>query len=114
MDPTLFLARLIEHWPESAMDKSLLIVSGKGGDVLLREYLFGKPVKIDLQYLEWGINTLLLAARRAYAVIPSSTDSYKRYASNNRLAHELRIWPANGRDHSSQLFRVQGLFCGFR
>ena len=85
-----FLARLIEHWPESAMDKSLLIVSGKGGDVLLREYLFGKPVKIDLQYLEWGINTLLLAARRAdAAVIPSSTDSYKKYASNNRLVTSL-------------------------
>ena len=85
-----FLAHLIEHWPEPAIDKSLLIVSGKGGDSLLRKYLSGKPVKIDLQYLEWGINTLLLAARRAdAAVIPSSMDSYKKYASNNRLVTSL-------------------------
>lgn len=87
-----FLAQLIENWPSTAIKKSLLILSGKGGDDLLRQYLSGKSVRIGLQYMEWSINSLLLAARRAdVSIIPSNTDSYKKYASSNRLITSLTL-----------------------
>ena len=86
-----FLAQLIQDWPSTAA-KNLLILSGKGGDDLLRQYLSGKSVRIGLQYMEWSINSLLLAARRAdVAVIPSNTDSHKKYASSNRLITSLTL-----------------------
>ena len=60
----IFLSNLVLEWPDSLSDKTLLIVSGKGGDALLRHHLDGKKVKINLQYLEWSITSLMLAAPR--------------------------------------------------
>ena len=88
----IFLSNLVLEWPDSLSDKTVLIVSGKGGDALLKHHLDGKKVKINLQYLEWSITTLMLAARRAdVAVIPSDGGSYKQYASNNRLVSSLTL-----------------------
>ena len=79
----IFLSNLVLEWPDSLSDKTVLIVSGKGGDALLKHNLDGKKSnKINLQYLEWTITTLMLAARRAdVAVIPSDGGSYKQYVS---------------------------------
>lgn len=86
------LARLIEVWPEYASTKTLLILGGATDDALLRKYLSGKTVSIDLQFLPWSIDTLLLAARRAdIAVIPSSLRSHKQFASSNRLVTSLTL-----------------------
>ena len=86
------LSRLIEVWPEYAYTKTLLVVGGATDDALLRKYLSGKTVRIDLQFMPWSIATLLLAARRAdVAVIPSSLRSHKQFASSNRLVTSLTL-----------------------
>ena len=86
------LARLIEAWPDYASTKTLLILGGATDDALLGKYLAGKTVHVDLQFLPWSIDTLLLAARRAdVAVIPSSLRSHKQFASSNRLVTSLTL-----------------------
>ena len=86
------LARLIEAWPDYASSQTLLILGGATDDALLSKYLSGKTVSIDLQFLPWSTDALLLAARRAdIAVIPSSLRSHKQFASSNRLVTSLTL-----------------------
>ena len=86
----LYLAELINRWPQEASDHRLLIVSSKQTIDFLQRYLFSAPPTVRLAFVPWSPSNLLSAAHKAdYCVIPSDLESAKRYASNNRLVTAL-------------------------
>ena len=86
----LYLAELINRWPQEASDHRLLIVSSKQTIDFLQRYSFSAPPTVRLAFVPWSPSNLLSAAHKAdYCVIPSDLESAKRYASNNRLVTAL-------------------------
>ena len=88
----LYLAELINRWPQEASDHRLLIVSSKQTIDFLQRYSFSAPPTVRLAFVPWSPSNLLSAAHKAdYCVIPSDLESAKRYASNNRLVTALAL-----------------------
>ena len=86
-----FLARLCASWPDKA-PKNLYIVSSEEVHNFIRSGQLHASVPLQLHFREWSQTALAeVAAVADIAIIPSSFESRKRFASSNRLVTSLAL-----------------------
>jgi len=87
-----FLARFIDDNSAAMADHELVIISLPHTVDILKRYRYQNSPSVKLGFQAWSKNTLLEASRQAdYCIIPSDSNSSKRYASNNRLVTALAL-----------------------
>jgi hypothetical protein len=87
-----FLAKFIESHHDVLAGHQLNIVSTPHTVAALKQYPFSKPPAVSLAFYQWSIDAVAKVAEVSdYCIIPSDTDSSKRYASNNRLITALAL-----------------------
>ena len=86
-----FLARLCADWPNAA-PRDLYIVSSQEVHDFIRDGHLDASVPLQIHFRQWSPSALSeVAAVADIAVIPSSFDSRKQYASSNRLVTGLAL-----------------------
>ena len=86
-----FLARLCTMWPEGA-PRDLFIVSSEEVHNFIRSGQLTASVELDVHFRLWSQQALQeVAATASLAVIPSSFESRKQFASSNRLVTSLAL-----------------------
>ena len=87
-----FLAKFIDAHHRELSGHKLNIVSTPQTLEVLKRYPFSTPPKISVAAFQWSVQAVARVAEVTdYCVIPSHTDSPKRYASNNRLITALTL-----------------------
>jgi hypothetical protein len=86
-----FLARLCADWPKAA-PRDLYIVSSQEVHEFIRNGHLDASVPLQIHFRQWSPPALSeVAAAADIAVIPSSFDSRKQFASSNRLVTGLAL-----------------------
>ena len=86
-----FLARLCADWPKTA-PRELYIVSSQEVHDFIRNGHLDASVPLQIHFRQWSPSALSeVAAAADIAVIPSSFDSRKQFASSNRLVTGLAL-----------------------
>jgi hypothetical protein len=87
-----FLAKFIDAHHRELSGHKLNIVSTPQTLEVLKRYPFSTPPKISVAAFQWSVQAVARVAEVTdYCIIPSHTDSAKRYASNNRLITALTL-----------------------
>ena len=87
-----FLCELIENWPQFEKPCELLVVSSQQTLQILKSHPFKEAPKITIKMTPWSRDILSTIADEVdFSVIPSSMQSVKQFASNNRLVTSLAL-----------------------
>ena len=86
-----FLLDYLAKWPNDAPD-NLHIVSSSSVLELMQTLAIAAPRTVNIEFYLWNVNAVANVAENAsVAIIPSSLNSHKAYASPNRLITSLTL-----------------------
>lgn len=87
-----FLARYIDEHGDAMSGQHLTVISTQATVRVLNEYTYTKRPSLRLRFVPWSREAVFQCAKASdYCVIPSDNESYKQFASNNRLVTALAL-----------------------